>query len=384
MTKANIFFKSCIAVWALMGMLQTSLNAFADEADDLWKKVESSSQVRPYPTEWQTKQPSQEEVTAFQKENGNMAFESATLARELITKFPDHPKVSDAQASEKQMLRAALEFGHEKAADKLLKLNLPDTERFQIKSIIMQQKAMAKQSEGREAVLLAFEEGVRELEKEFPANAEIPQMLMFIAENLGGTKGKQIATKLAETASDEQLLMRIAEYLGGTKGKQIATKLAETASDEQIKAAARGLLEKLSLAGSKVDIKFTAVDGREVDIQKMNGKVVLIDFWATWCGPCVAELPNVKAAYDRLHSKGFEIVGISFDNTKGKLTSFVKKEEMAWPQYFDGQGWQNAFGQRFGIQSIPAMWLINKKGELVDMNARANLVEKVEALLAEK
>ena len=355
MTKANIFFKSCIAVWALMGMLQTSLNAFADEADDLWKKVESSSQVRPYPAEWQTKQPSQEEVTAFQKENGDMAFEAATLARELITKFPDHEKVNDAQASEKQMLRAALEFGHEKAADKLLKLNLPDTERFQIKSIIMQQKAMAKQSEGREAVLLAFEEGVRELEKEFPANDEIPQMLMYIAENLGGTKGKEIATRLAETASDEQ-----------------------------IKAAARGLLEKLSLAGSKVDIKFTAVDGREVDIQKMNGKVVLIDFWATWCGPCVAELPNVKAAYDRLHSKGFEIVGISFDNTKGKLTSFVKKEEMAWPQYFDGQGWQNAFGQRFGIQSIPAMWLINKKGELVDMNARANLVEKVEALLAEK
>ena len=110
---------------------------------------------------------------------------------------------------------------------------------------------------------------------------------------------------------------------------------------------------------------------------------VLVDFWATWCGPCVKELPNVMAAYEKLHGKGLEIVGISFDQNKDKLTQFVEKEKMPWPQYFDGKGWGNKFGKEYGINSIPAMWLVDKKGNLNDMNAREGLVAKVEKLLAE-
>ncbi|MDG1892056.1 MAG: TlpA disulfide reductase family protein [Verrucomicrobiota bacterium] len=344
-----------LTLLALFGLLQTATPLIADDAEDLWKKVEEASQVRPYPAEWQSEQPSQEAIAAFQLENANMTFAAAKLAAGFIEKHPDHPKAEEALASRKEMLRAALEFGHEGAEAQLLKMDLPSEERFQIRSMSIQRSAMAKQPEGQEAVLLEFEKGVLELEKEFPDNPEISQMLLFVAEKLGGVKGKTIASKLAETAADEQ-----------------------------IKAAARELLVKMNRLGSSLDIKFTAIDGREIDLQKMKGKVVLIDFWATWCGPCVAELPNVKAAYERLHPKGFEILGISFDNTKGKLTSFVKKQAMAWPQFFDGQGWQNQFGQRFGISSIPTMWLVNKKGELVDMSARANLIEKVERLLAEE
>jgi peroxiredoxin len=94
-------------------------------------------------------------------------------------------------------------------------------------------------------------------------------------------------------------------------------------------------------------------------------------------------LPKVKAAYERLHSQGFEIVGISFDKDQGKLESFVDKENMPWPQYFDGKGWDNDFGREYGITSIPAMWLVDKQGNLVDMSARNNLTAKVEKLLAE-
>jgi thiol-disulfide isomerase/thioredoxin len=135
--------------------------------------------------------------------------------------------------------------------------------------------------------------------------------------------------------------------------------------------------------GQPLDIKFTAVDGRAVDLAQMKGKVVLVDFWATWCGPCVGELPHVKEAYEKLHPKGFEIVGISLDSDKAKLEKFVKEKGMAWPQFFDGQGWKNSISSKFGIHSIPAMWLVDKKGNLSTINGREDLAGQVEKLLAQ-
>lgn len=97
----------------------------------------------------------------------------------------------------------------------------------------------------------------------------------------------------------------------------------------------------------------------------------------------MGEVPNVKAAYQKLHDKGFEIVGISFDEDKDALTKTLKEKEMTWPQYFDGSGWKNKYGEMYGIHGIPTMWLVDKKGNLRDMNARGALEEKVTKLLAE-
>ena len=132
------------------------------------------------------------------------------------------------------------------------------------------------------------------------------------------------------------------------------------------------------------NIRVPLLGGGDFRLEAERGHPVFVDFWATWCGPCVGEIPNVKAAYEKLHPKGFEILGISFDQEKDALETFVKKKGMTWPQYFDGEGWQNKFGQEFGINSIPAMWLVDQKGILRDMNARDGLAGKVEKLLAEK
>lgn len=180
------------------------------------------------------------------------------------------------------------------------------------------------------------------------------------------------------------ILLNYAQEADETTLKKIANEVISNGdAPQEIQAQAKGILKKMSLMGQPLDLKFAALDGREVDLSKMKGKVVLIDFWATWCGPCVAELPNVKAAYDELHGQGFEIVGISFDQSKSALENFVKKEKMAWPQFFDGKGWQNQFGQEYGINSIPTMWLIGKDGTVADMNARGDLRGKVKKLLAD-
>jgi thiol-disulfide isomerase/thioredoxin len=122
-----------------------------------------------------------------------------------------------------------------------------------------------------------------------------------------------------------------------------------------------------------LDLKFTSVDGKPVDLAAMRGKVVLIDFWATWCPPCRKEIPDVVAAYTKYHDKGFSVVGISLDSSRENLLSFIKEHGMVWPQDFEGGSEGNSIAERFGIQQIPAMWLVGKDGKVISMDAREDL-----------
>lgn len=118
------------------------------------------------------------------------------------------------------------------------------------------------------------------------------------------------------------------------------------------------------------------IKGAPISISQYKGKVVLVDFWATWCGPCVAELPNVQAAYAKYHPKGFEIVGISLDQSADKLKSFITEKNMTWQQYFDGRGWESKLGKKYGVNSIPATYLLDGDGKIVAKNLRGPALER--------
>ncbi len=132
-------------------------------------------------------------------------------------------------------------------------------------------------------------------------------------------------------------------------------------------------------------LKFTSITGQDVDVAKLKGKVVLVDFWATWCGPCRKEMPNLIAAYEKHHANGFEIVGISLDEKKDALERYIKENKMPWPQFFDGKGWKNEISRRFAVNSIPCSYLIDRKGVVSQIDARGRtLAEAIAKLVAEK
>src|SRR5277367_1881964 len=113
-----------------------------------------------------------------------------------------------------------------------------------------------------------------------------------------------------------------------------------------------GVLTYKTPPSDPVDLTFTALDGSTVDLADLRGKVVLMDFWATWCPPCREEVPNVVNVYNKYHSRGFEIVGISLDQDRNALSEFIANNGMPWPEYFDGHGWGNSLAQRFSVNSV--------------------------------
>lgn len=146
-----------------------------------------------------------------------------------------------------------------------------------------------------------------------------------------------------------------------------------------------GAERKLAVGGEPVAFQVKSIKGESLSPAAFRGKVLLIDFWATWCGPCIAEMPNVKNVYTKYHGKGFEIVGISLDQNRDKLDRYIASQGIEWPQYFDGKYWNNDIAVSYGIKSIPATFLVDKKGKIRYKSLRGKQLEAaVEELLAEK
>ena len=177
----------------------------------------------------------------------------------------------------------------------------------------------------------------------------------------------QLASAFEHMPGGEALSKQAYETFGPIFEKSTNDSIRQMAESFQ------GTLRRLALPGNPMKITGTLLNGQPFDQSTLAGKIVLVDFWATWCGPCIAEIPNVLEQYQKYHSKGFEVVGISLDQERDALEKFVTERKIPWPILFEpseGSGWQHPLATYYGISGIPTVILIGNDGNVVSLNAR--------------
>jgi peroxiredoxin len=213
----------------------------------------------------------------------------------------------------------------------------------------------------------AIADDIRRLLAAGPATREDVALVIMAAGNLEAVKQPQKAI---------ELYLAGAKAMSGSQDKDMARYALKFA----------GAARLLGLVGQPIELHGKLLGGETFDWAAYRGKVVLVDFWSTWCGPCVGELPNLKRNYEQYHDRGFDVVGISLDDDRNNLQKFVADRKIPWPILFedsgDASGWNHPMATYYGIMAIPTTILVDRQGKVITLDARGEaLGEQLAKLL---
>lgn len=217
------------------------------------------------------------------------------------------------------------------------------------------EEALADEVKALEAILAAH----KDEKTDIVAEVAYWKALLYI-QVIAGQEAKGIA----------ELRKIVADFPETSIGKQVPRMITELEG-----LAARAEAQKRVIGAPLKDFLEKDLEGQPLSIASRKGKVVLIDFWATICPPCVHEMPNLIKVYEKYHEKGFEIIGISLDRDKDSLTTFLKEKKMTWPQYFDGKSFDGKLATLYGIDRMPTTFLLDREGKLIEADLRGEELE---------
>lgn len=264
-----------------------------------------------------------------------------------------------------------------------LNLNAQTTSNF-VDALIEDVNQRMEVCKEKQNELMALVRG-KEMTSELRAKGDsIYQVYMSMFEAITNDIKSTIEGHLDDAATSK-LLLTFKRQLGYDYLEAIMHKYNFAASDELA-----GLRDELVIEATKkpgaqlVDFELPDETGINHRLSEYvgQGHFVLVDFWASWCGPCRAEMPYVLKAYERFHKKGFDILGLSFDNNRDAWLKAIAELGMSWPQLSDLQGWKSLAAQRYGVHAIPFTILFDPMGKVVATNLRGDaLASKLEELM---